>query len=236
VRQWIGSHLSFANVFSLLALFVALGGTTYAATGGRFILGQPNTASSKSTLSAPIADKALTVTNTSNRAGATALGLNVASGHPPFRVNSPAKVANLNADQLDGRHASDLVGSVFTSRFRNTGTGSVFGPVTGIGPQDAGEDIVQQVSPAVPIVARDLVGRYDRSLDSPSGGTRSFTLRVNGASTALTCTLTRPAQSCSNKTARVRIEPGSLLSILFTQGGHDVGGGDVVVGWRATVP
>ena len=29
--QWIRSHLSFANVISLMALFVALGGTTYAA-------------------------------------------------------------------------------------------------------------------------------------------------------------------------------------------------------------
>jgi hypothetical protein len=29
--QWIRSHLSFANLVSLIALFVALGGTTYAA-------------------------------------------------------------------------------------------------------------------------------------------------------------------------------------------------------------
>ena len=42
MRHWIGSHLTFANVVSLIALFVALGGTTYAATGGNFILGQSN--------------------------------------------------------------------------------------------------------------------------------------------------------------------------------------------------
>ena len=106
MRQWIGSHLKFANVVSLLALFVALGGTTYAATGGKFILGQSNTASSKSTLSAPIGDKALTVTNKSTKPGAMALGLNVASGHPPFKVNSPTKVANLNADSLDGQDST----------------------------------------------------------------------------------------------------------------------------------
>jgi hypothetical protein len=106
MRQWMRSHLTFANVASLTALFVALGGTTYAATGGKFILGQSNTASSKSTLSAPIADKALTVTNNSTKAGATALGLNVASGHPPFRVNSGTKVANLNADQVDGQEST----------------------------------------------------------------------------------------------------------------------------------
>jgi hypothetical protein len=97
-----------AMIVACIALLVALGGTTYAATGGNFILGKSNTASSKSTLSAPIADKALTVTNDSSKAGATALGLNVAKGHPPFRVNSGAKVANLNADKLDGVDLSQL--------------------------------------------------------------------------------------------------------------------------------
>jgi hypothetical protein len=112
MREWIRSHLTYANVMATLAVFLVLGGTTYAATGGKFILGQPNTASSKSTLSAPIADKALTVTNNSTKAGATALGLNVASGHPPFRVNSPTKVANLNADQVDGLDGSNGFGLV----------------------------------------------------------------------------------------------------------------------------
>jgi hypothetical protein len=97
-----------AMIVACIALLVALGGTTYAATGGNFILGKSNTASSKSTLSAPIADKALTVTNNSAKAGATALGLNVANGHPPFRVNSGTKVANLNADKLDGVDLSQL--------------------------------------------------------------------------------------------------------------------------------
>jgi len=88
MRQWIRSHLTYANVVATLSLFLVLGGISYAATGDKFILGTSNTASSKSTLSAPIADKALTVTNNSSKAGATALGLNVAKGHPPFRVNS----------------------------------------------------------------------------------------------------------------------------------------------------
>src|SRR5690349_8163638 len=102
MRQGLRSHLSFANVVSLVALFAALGGTTYAATGGNFILGKPNSASSTSSLTAPVSGKALQVNNTSGGAGATALGLNVASGHAPFTVNSGTKVANLNADKLDG--------------------------------------------------------------------------------------------------------------------------------------
>ena len=98
--------MTYANVMVTILAFIVLGGMGYAATGGNFILGQSNSASSKSTLSAPIADKALTVTNNSTKAGATALGLNVASGHPPFRVNSGTKVANLNADELDGKDVS----------------------------------------------------------------------------------------------------------------------------------
>src|SRR5207249_144947 len=73
-----------------------------------FILGKPNSASSKTSLSASIADRALKVTNTSTAAGATALGLTTASGHPPFTVNSDAKVTSLNADKLDGHDATSF--------------------------------------------------------------------------------------------------------------------------------
>jgi hypothetical protein len=84
--------------------FIVLGGMSYAATGGNFILGNPNSASSTTSLTrtGTNAGKGLQVTNTSTTTGATALGLNVASGHAPFTVNSGTKVANLNADKLDG--------------------------------------------------------------------------------------------------------------------------------------
>jgi hypothetical protein len=88
VRQSIRSHLTYANVMVTIVAFIVLGGGAYAATGGNFILGQSNSASSKTSLSAPISDKALQLTNTSTGKGATALGLNVASGHAPFTVNS----------------------------------------------------------------------------------------------------------------------------------------------------
>jgi hypothetical protein len=100
-----GSHLR-RNAVGYIALFVALGGTSYAATGGNFILGKPNSAGSTTSLSAPVAGKALQVTNTSTGAGATGLGLSVASGHPPLTVNSGTKVAKLNADLLDGADSS----------------------------------------------------------------------------------------------------------------------------------
>jgi hypothetical protein len=89
--------------------FIVRGGTTYAATGDFLTLGNPNSATSTTSLSAPVAGNGLQVTNTSTGAGATALGLNVASGHPPFTVNSGTKVTNLNADKLDGMDSSAFV-------------------------------------------------------------------------------------------------------------------------------
>lgn len=87
---------------ALLALFLA-GGAGYAATGGSFILGQANTATSPSSLTASIDDRALKLTNTHTGTGGSALGLNVAPGHAPFLVQSTSgKVLNLNADKLDG--------------------------------------------------------------------------------------------------------------------------------------
>jgi hypothetical protein len=140
-------RLTFANTVSVIALFVALGGTTYAATGGNFILGQSNTASSKTSLSAAIADKALQLTNTKTAAGATALGLSVASGHSPFTVNSGTKVTNLNADKLDGQDSSAF-------------------QKTGCQPTVAGTGAMVQVGPT-------CIDKYEASVwSSPTGGTQ----------------------------------------------------------------
>jgi hypothetical protein len=98
-----------ALVISFIALFVALGGAGMAATGGSFILGKANTATSTTALSAAIGGKALQVSNTSTAAGATALGLTAAPGHAPFAVNTSTKVANLSADKLDGIDSTGFV-------------------------------------------------------------------------------------------------------------------------------
>jgi hypothetical protein len=106
------------NVVGYIALFVALGGTTYAATGGNFILGQANTAGSTTALSSGTTGPAFKVTSTNTSTGATALGLNAATGHAPFTVNSGTKVTNLNADKLDGLDSTSFVSS---SKLRRVG-------------------------------------------------------------------------------------------------------------------
>jgi hypothetical protein len=98
-----------ALIISVIAFFVALGGAGMAATGGNFILGKSNSATSTTSLSAPIGGRALQVSNSSTAAGATALGLTAAPGHAPFTVNTSTKVANLNADKLDGIDSTGFV-------------------------------------------------------------------------------------------------------------------------------
>lgn len=74
-----------------------------AAVGDNLLLGKANTADSVTILSGP-ANANLRITNT--QAGSPALDLRVEAGSPPLKVNSTARVANLNADRLDGKHAS----------------------------------------------------------------------------------------------------------------------------------
>lgn len=99
-----------AMIVALVALFVALSGVGVAANGGNFILGHANSATLSTALSAPVVGgKALQVTNTNtSNPASTALGLSVAAGHAPFTVNSAVKVANLNADLVDGLDSSAL--------------------------------------------------------------------------------------------------------------------------------
>jgi hypothetical protein len=68
-----------------------VGGTAVAATGGTFLLGKSNTASTTTTLT---------------HAKGTPLSLKAGSGKAPLAVNSKTKVTNLNADTVDGLDSS----------------------------------------------------------------------------------------------------------------------------------
>jgi hypothetical protein len=125
MRQKLRSRRpSHSTVVAYLALFVALGGTTYAATGGNFILGQSNSASSTTALSAGVTGPAFKVTNTSTGAAAS---FNAAAGRPALAVNNAAKVTKLNADLLDGKDSTaflDACPSPLTARLGQICAGS----------------------------------------------------------------------------------------------------------------
>ncbi len=105
----LAKHLTPSMAVALLALLLASSGVAYSATGGTFILGQPNSATTPTTLTAPVTTSGLAVTNTSTAGGATALSLNVATGHAPLKVNSDVKVGSLNADLLDNLNSTAFV-------------------------------------------------------------------------------------------------------------------------------
>src|SRR3954454_9990635 len=115
------------TVMGAVALFISLSGVAYAATGGNFILGQSNTASSSTQLSASGAstNSALKITNTNTAAGATGLQIDVPSGHAPMTVNRSTKVENLNEDLLDGVNSNAFLRKGVTHSAAVTTAGGV---------------------------------------------------------------------------------------------------------------
>jgi hypothetical protein len=105
---WIGRTASVVFGLALvLALIFGLAGVALSATGGTFVLGKVNEATTVSKLTATVAGPALTLVNQGTDAAATALNINVASGKAPLRVNAAAGTAtNLSADELDGKDSS----------------------------------------------------------------------------------------------------------------------------------
>jgi hypothetical protein len=91
-----------AMCVAITSMLIALGGAGYSATGGNFLLGQSNTATTTTRLTASLDLHAVQFGNTNPGANASALGLFVATGKPPLYVNSTGKVERLNADLLDG--------------------------------------------------------------------------------------------------------------------------------------
>lgn len=93
---------SAAMCVASLALFAALGGVGVAATGDPWILGQSNSASTPTELTAPVNGSGLAISNSSTGANSTPLTLTAAPGRAPMKVNRTTRVTNLNADLLDG--------------------------------------------------------------------------------------------------------------------------------------
>jgi hypothetical protein len=91
-----------ALIAGIVSAFVAAGAAV--ATTKTFVLGTTNTVDAASTVTAGsgLNAKMLQLTNNSTGSSATALGLTTPSSRPPMVVSSQARVANLNADKLDG--------------------------------------------------------------------------------------------------------------------------------------
>lgn len=81
----------------VVALVLVMAPAALAANGKPFLLGKRNVATAVSTLI--------------KKGPGPALSLKVRAGQPPLAVNSAGKVANLNADLLDGQDSSAFLGA-----------------------------------------------------------------------------------------------------------------------------
>ena len=107
---WAGRTASMVFGLALvLALIFGAAGVALSATGGNFVLGKANEATTVTRLTATVAGPALTLVNQGTDAAATALNINVATGKAPLRVNAAAVTAtNFSADELNGKDSSEF--------------------------------------------------------------------------------------------------------------------------------
>lgn len=93
----------------ILALVFGAASMALGASGQPFILGQNNAADALSRLTGNVNGSAMQVVNNHPDANDSALSLSVQTGEAPMRVNSQTKVANLNADKVDGMDANSFL-------------------------------------------------------------------------------------------------------------------------------
>jgi hypothetical protein len=112
--MWVGRATVFlVGLAVILAVVLGLATAALAGTGvgAALNLGKTNTVNRLSQLVGSTDNAMLRVDNNNTGTGATALNLQVEAGHAPMKINSTTKVDGLNADQLDGRNASEFVTS-----------------------------------------------------------------------------------------------------------------------------
>ena len=105
-----------------------------------FILGATNTVNAMSSLVGSVADSAMLLVD--NNGGGPALDLQVEPGQAPMKVNSGAKVANLNADTLDGKDASEFRSATGVYEVGKQLNGAANEVTVGIVECDAGDEIL----------------------------------------------------------------------------------------------
>lgn len=188
---------------AVTVLVLAANTVAYAATGGKFILGQTNKA-----------NKATTLKRTTN---GPALSLVTKPGNTaPFTVTSNGKVTNLNADSLDGLDSSSFVQN------GNRGVARAYAHILPGGTLDA----TRSWNVAASNVVTTSAGFYCfRNLSfTPTNG--SVTIDYNGTSNGQvpTVMLKLPANPshCGLSSAQAEVFTGAVTPGSFTAG-TDVG-------------
>jgi hypothetical protein len=181
--MWVGRATVFlVGLAVIVALVLGVATMALGATGGNFILGKANAAGAVSRLTANIAGPALNLVNTSTGTGATALNLQVAPTKPPLKVNSSQRVANLNADRLDGMNPRELPGTIASTATIHSFPGIPFD----LGTSAAGWKFVGNPAPDIPTRSSSrLVGAAAVPLGDPTATAINYDLcyRPSGGGT-----------------------------------------------------
>jgi hypothetical protein len=232
------SRLTYANVVATVAVFLALGGGAYALTGipdggGIYHGCVASSGALRVVTKASSCLKTKTVKRGTRRVripGESAIVWNQ-QGRPG--VNGGQGPQGLQGPGGTGPTGSPAA-SLLTGRFGECRCAAFYAAPVGISTLSATESVNDTLSPAVPIVARDLSVRSDDTVVYD----RVYTLRMSAASTALTCAMPPGSFTCTDTTHTVTIPANSAISILLQT---DASGGAGTppssrFGWRATTP
>jgi len=213
-----------ALAIALLALFVALGGTGYAALNlPRNSVGSKQLRKS-AVRNVDIASNAVTGAKVRRRS------LDSTDFKTDSLPRGPKGDQGAQGTQgSPGASGSPAFGALL-GRGVNVPAGTSFLAPSGQLAANANENNVSSFTPNATMTASDLA--VTLTVATGLGDTRTFTLRVGNADTALTCTVPPGNTGCTGSQS-VTIPGGSLISIGSTSSGAP-GATDVRFGWRAT--
>lgn len=237
MRSRFRPRITFANVVSLVALFMATGGAALAASGfvgsngqiqgcvsgkGRLVLVKPGKQCKKGT--------SKIAWNQLGPRGATG-----AAGAPCASTDPLCKGPKGDQGDTGPAGGSALVGRVTgvpgDCGFCDTDS---FGGLSGTAPFNATLGNVEQQSPDLALVATNL---SVFQTTTPPGGNRTFTLLVNGSPTTLTCEPPSGGPGCtSDATVSIPANAALALKIHGHTGSATNPGTDVRVGVRLQTP
>jgi hypothetical protein len=142
--MWVGRATVFlVGLAIILAVVVGMASAAFGANGGNFKLGKTNVATLITRLAGTqgVNGAMFEVQNNNSGTDDTALSLKVQPGEPPMQVDSPTKVTNLNADQLDALDSNNLLpGGDLPAGTTLRGRYDIFGNTTGQNDNTLGAD------------------------------------------------------------------------------------------------
>jgi hypothetical protein len=127
--------------------------------------------------------------------------------------------------------------SIMTARTNATIGQEGYFAASGPSTMSATESDVTILTPDATTVAQNLAVRDEVS--SADDNTRVYVLRVNGADTALTCSVVLGAHQCTDSAHSVTVPPDSDVTIhraVLTGTGGGADATAVLAAWRATTP